>query len=200
MLLIALSALGFLLLFCFEIVSLKKKITILKPIIWLLSNGLLISSVIFMALSVYKIILPIWAHYIGWILLPPAVFSKIYSLVIALPIRKTYFTNDSDNKLITTGIYSLVRYPWIYSFLFILIALFLISGSKLLLVAMPVLMALNLLLAFIQDRFIYSEMFAEYGVYRKRTPMLIPTRRSINTFLKGINTYDKEHHKPTKIR
>jgi protein-S-isoprenylcysteine O-methyltransferase Ste14 len=184
---IVLSAIGFGFLFLFEVVSINN-LPAFKPIIFLISNGLLIPSVILMALSPNKVIFPVWTFSLGWILLPPAVFLKIYSLLIGLPFRKTYISKEVSHTLITTGIYSLVRYPWLGSFLLMLLALILVSGSRLLMIATPILIGMNLILAILQDRFFYIRMFTGYAGYRRQTPMLIPNRQSLKAFMRSIRS------------
>ncbi len=60
------------------------------------------------------------------------------------------------------------------------------AGSRLLLIAVPVFIALDILLVTIQDRFIFGRMFDGYESYRRRTPMLLPNRRSLNIFLRSL--------------
>jgi protein-S-isoprenylcysteine O-methyltransferase Ste14 len=182
---IVLNILGFILLFIFDIVALKR-VRRLKSFIWAVANIILISTVIIMALSQDKFGLPVWAIIAGWILLPIAVFLKIYPLLISLPFRKTYLKDGVGDTLVTTGFYALVRCPWVYSMAFILIALLLIFHSNLLLIASPIILAMNILLAWIQNRYLFDKMFPGYADYRKQTPMLIPNSRSLKAFIKTI--------------
>ncbi len=185
MIYLALGALGFLVIHIFDIVSLKR-IPGAKAVTWILSNGLLIYSVVMMSLSPNKLSLPIWATWLGWGLLPLAIFLIIYSLFVNLPFRKTFIATGVANRLVVTGLYALVRCPWIHSFAFILLSLILISGSRLLLIASPIFILLNILLAVIQDKFFFDRMFAGYDRYRKETPMLLPTKKSISACIRTI--------------
>jgi protein-S-isoprenylcysteine O-methyltransferase Ste14 len=182
---VVMGVLGFFMLHAFDVVCLKK-IPVVKPIVWLVANGLLISSVIMIALSPDKLVLPVWSTWLGWVLLFMGVFSKAYSLLISLPFRKTYVASGVGDRLVMTGVYALVRYPWIYTFALILLALILVSKSRLLLIASPIYILLNLLLAVIQDKFLFDKMFAEYERYRKQTPMLLPNRKSMSACMKTI--------------
>jgi protein-S-isoprenylcysteine O-methyltransferase Ste14 len=180
-----LSSTGFVFLFLFEVVNIHN-LPAFKPILFFLSNALLIPSVIMMAFASDKVVFPVWVEWLGWILFPPAVLLKIYSLLIGLPFHQTYVSKGVKDTLVTTGIYALVRYPWVFSFLLILISLILISGSRLLMIATPILIGLNLLLVVLQDRFFYDRMFTGYAAYRKQTPMLIPNKQSFKAFKRSI--------------
>lgn len=187
MIYIVIGIFGFLVLHLFDIVSLKR-IPGAKPCIWILGSGLLAYSVIMMSLTPDKLLLPMWSTWLGWGLLPLAAFLKIYSLFINLPFRSTYVTTSVGDKLVTTGLYALVRYPWIHSFALILLSLILVSRSSLLLIASPILILLNILLAVVQDKFFFDRMFTGYDQYRKDTPMLLPNRKSISTCIRTIKT------------
>jgi protein-S-isoprenylcysteine O-methyltransferase Ste14 len=134
-----------------------------------------------MAFASDKVVFPVWVEWLGWILFPPAVLLKIYSLLIGLPFHQTYVSKGVKDTLVTTGIYALVRYPWVFS-----LSLILISGSRLLMIATPILIGLNLLLVVLQDRFFYDRMFTGYAAYRKQTPMLIPNKQSFKAFKRSI--------------
>ncbi len=185
MIYIVIGIFGFLILHLFDIASLKR-IPGAKPCIWILGSGLLAYSVIMMSLTPDKLPLPMWSTWLGWGLLPLAAFLKIYSLFINLPFRSTYVTTSVGDKLVTTGLYALVRYPWIHSFALILLSLILVSRSSLLLIASPILILLNILLAVVQDKFFFDRMFTGYDQYRKETPMLLPNRRSISAFIDSV--------------
>lgn len=187
MIYIVIGIFGFLVLHLFDIGSLKR-IPGAKPCIWILGSGLLAYSVIMMSLTPDKLLLPMWSTWLGWGLLPLAAFLKIYSLFINLPFRSTYVTTSVGDKLVTTGLYALVRYPWIHSFALILLSLILVSRSSLLLIASPILILLNILLAVVQDKFFFDRMFTGYDQYRKDTPMLLPNRKSISTCIRTIKT------------
>jgi protein-S-isoprenylcysteine O-methyltransferase Ste14 len=92
-------------------------------------------------------------------------------------------TTGVGGKLITTGLYALVRHPWIHCFTLLLLSLVLVSRSSLLLIASPIWILLDIVLVVVQDKFFFDRMFDGYTHYRKETPMLVPNRRSINTFI-----------------
>ena len=185
MIYIALGAIGFLIIHLFDIVSLKR-IPGAKPGIWILGSGLLVYSLTMICFAPGKLLLPMWLTWLGWGLLSISLFLLAYSLFINLPFRKTYITTGVSDKLITTGVYTLVRHPWVHCFTLLLLSLVLVSRSSLLLVASPIWILLYIPLVVIQDKFLFGRMFDGYDSYRHETPMLLPNRRSIRAFVNSV--------------
>lgn len=185
MIYIVLGSLGFLIAHTFDIVSIKR-IPGMKPLTWLAGNGLVVFSIIMLCLSPDKLSLPLWSTWLGWIVLPISLFMLIYSLFINLPFGKTYVATGVGDKLITSGLYALVRHPWVHWLVLLLLALILVSRSSLMLIAALIWVLLDIGLVAIQDRFFFGRMFAGYDNYRRETPMLIPNRRSINAFINSL--------------
>jgi len=186
MIYIAVGILGFIVIHLFDIVSLKKIPSGAKPGVWIVGSGLLVYSLIMLCLKSNTLPLPIWSTWLGWGLLPISLFLLIHSLFINLPFHKTYIATGVGDKLITTGLYALVRHPWVHWFTLTLLSLILVSKSSLLLIAAPIWILLDILLVIIQDKFFFSQMFDGYDSYRKETPMLVPNRRSINAFINSL--------------
>lgn len=182
MLFITIGCLGFLLLHLFDLVSLKR-LPGVKPFTWILGSSLLIYALVIVCLRSDRLPLPEWSTRLGWMLLFIASLLLIYSLFINLPFRKTYVANGCGDKLITTGLYALVRHPGVHWFVLVLLSLVLVSKSSLLLIAAPIFILLDILLVVVQDRFLLGKMFAGYDGYRQKTPMLVPNRQSINAFI-----------------
>jgi protein-S-isoprenylcysteine O-methyltransferase Ste14 len=185
MLYIALGSLGFLIIHVFDIVSLKR-IRGAKPVTWLVGNGLLVYSVIMVCLSPDKLPLASWSAWLGWALLSVSFFLLFYSLFIKLPFRRTYIATGVGDKLVTSGLYVLVRHPGVHWFTLVVLSLVLVSRSSLMLIASPIWILLDVLLVVIQDRFFFGRMFAGYDSYRRQTPMLVPNRRSISAFINSL--------------
>ena len=127
MIYIVIGCLGFLVIHLFDIVSLKR-IPRAKPFIWILGSGLLGYALTMACLQPDKLLLPVWSTWLGWVILPIALFLMIYSLFINLPFRKTYIVTGVGDKLITTGLYALVRHPGVYGF--IIFNLFVVTERK----------------------------------------------------------------------
>lgn len=185
MIYIVLGGLGFLVIHLLDIVSIKR-IPGIKPLILSSGNGLLVYSTIMICLAPAKLTLPAWSIWLGWILLPVCLFMLIYSLFINLPFAKTYVTTGVGKRLINSGLYALVRHPWMHWLGLLLAALVLASSSRLMLIAAPIWLVLEIGLVAIQDRFFFGRMFAGYDSYRKQTPMFIPNRRSISAFINSL--------------
>lgn len=185
MLYIGLGITGFILIHLFDLVSLKR-IRRVKPVVWISGSGLIIYAVIMICLSADKITVPPWLSWLGWGMLAFSLPLLIHSLFIGIPFRKTYLKAGTGDRLITTGPYSLTRHPGVIWFTIMMLSLIPVSNSRLMLIAAPVFIGLDILLIFIQDRYIFGRMFEGYEKYRHRTPMLIPNRRSINTFLRSL--------------
>jgi len=179
------GCLGFLIIHLFDIISLKR-LPGVKPFTWILGSGLLVYSLVMVCLWSDKLLLPIWSTWLGWVLLTVSLLVLIYSLFINLPFRRTYIATGVGDELITTGLYALVRHPGVHWFILILLSLILVSRSGLLLIAAPIFILLDIVLVIAQDKFFLGRMFDGYDSYRGATPMLVPNRRSINTFVDSL--------------
>ena len=186
MIYIAVGILGFIVIHLFDIVSLKKIPSGAKLGVWIVGSGLLVYSLIMLCLKSNTLPLPIWSTWLGWGLLFVSLSLLVYSLFINLPFRKTYIATGVSDRLITTGLYALVRHPWVHFFNLLLLSLVLVSRSTLLLIAAPIWILLDILLVVVQDKFFFSRMFDGYDDYRRETPMLLPNRRSVNTFIRSL--------------
>lgn len=186
MIYIVLGIFGFIIVHLFDIVSLKRVPSGAKPCVWAIGSGLLVYSLIMLCLQSNTLPLPIWSTWLGWGLLTLSFFLLIYSLFVNLPFRKTYIASGVSDRLIKTGLYALVRHPWIHCFTLTLLSLVLVSRSSLLLIAVPIWVLVNIVLVIIQDKYLFGKMFPGYNSYRRETPMLLPNQRSFNTFIKGL--------------
>jgi protein-S-isoprenylcysteine O-methyltransferase Ste14 len=184
MIYIVLGGLGFLVIHLLDIAAIKR-LPALKPLTLLVGNGLVVFSIVMVCLAPDKLALPAWTGWLGWGLLPVALFMLIYSLFINLPLGRTYFASGVG-PLVTRGLYALVRHPWVYGLVLLLVALVLVSKSSLMLIAAPIWVLLDIALVAIQDRFLFGRMFADYDNYRRQTPMLIPNRRSLSAFINSL--------------
>jgi len=188
MIFVIIGAVGFVILFLFDPIALQK-IKILKPFIWLIGNGLIFISLNRMMFNSPQFIMPKFLKYVGIAMSVTASPLLVYSLLIEIPFKTTYLDKGAGSKLITTGTYALVRHPGVLWLILLLIGFFLISGSKTLLVALPIWIFLDILYIILQDRYFFIKQFGEaYEKYQKEVPMLIPSsasiKRCICTFLK----------------
>ena len=186
MIYIAVGIFGFIVIHLFDIVSLKKIPSGAKPGVWTVGSGLLGYSLIMLCIKSNTLPLPIWSTWLGWGLLTLSLFLLIYSLFINLPFRKTYMATGVSDKLVTTGLYALVRHPGVIWFILFMLSLILVSKSNLLLIAAPIFILLDIVLVIVQDKFFFIKMFDGYKSYQQETPMLVPNRRSINAFINSL--------------
>ncbi len=111
----------------------------------------------------------------------------IFSLFLEIPFRLTYGAERGKRSVVTTGTYALARHPGVIWFFFLHACLVLMSGSRLLLAAVPFWTGMNVLLVFVEDRVFFPRTFGDsYLEYRRRVPFLVPNpasiRRCIKTF------------------
>ena len=175
----------FLVIHIFDIIALKK-IPAAKPLVWSAGCILFVYSLVMLCIQTGTLPLPSWSVWLGWFLFLISSGLFLYSLFVNLPFRKTYIHRGVGDKLIRTGLYALVRHPGVILLGIVLVSLVLISRSYIMLIAMPIFILLDILLVFMQDRIFFGRMFADYGDYRRETPMLLPNRHSINAFINSL--------------
>jgi protein-S-isoprenylcysteine O-methyltransferase Ste14 len=175
---VALGAVAFIIAWFFDLAALQR-IRYLKQIIGLAFVVLFGYALIMVAMHPDKLPLPAWLSYAGWPLLVTSGFLLIYSLFLEIPFRQTYADEGVGDRLVKTGTYALVRHPGVLWLVLFLLALVLVSRSRLLLLAAPLWIFLDVLYVWLQERFFFGRMFPGYEQYKQETPMLLPTPRSI---------------------
>ncbi len=171
--------------FFFDLAALKG-VAYLKQAIGLVFGSLFGFALLMVCLKAERFPLPHWLSLAGWPLLILSAYLLVYSIFWEIPFKQTYVLNWVGDKLIKTGTYALVRHPGVLWFGLFLLALMVISRSKLLLIAAPLWFLLDVLWVWIQERFYFSRMFPGYEQYERETPMLIPTRASIVRCVKTL--------------
>lgn len=136
--------------------------------------------------GVARFSLPAPFSWIGLVLLPISLLLLCYSFFIEIPFTKTYARTGSGDQLVTTGSYALVRHPGVIWYFIFLLSMFLVTGSITLLVAAPIWLLLDIVYVVVQERFFFDTMFPGYRDYRRQTPMLLPTRKSIARSLRTL--------------
>jgi protein-S-isoprenylcysteine O-methyltransferase Ste14 len=152
----------------------------------LLSAGLMGYALMRAAQARPKLALPAALVWLGWPLLLAATALLFYSLLLEISFRRTYVEAGASSTLVRTGTYALTRHPGVLWFALLLVALLLVSRSRLLLWAGPIWLGLDVLAVYIQDCFSLPRQFPDYAEYRQQTPMLIPTRESIVRCLRTL--------------
>jgi len=182
---VLLGSLAFIIAFFFDLAALKR-IPYLKQAIGLISIFLFSYSLTMICLDAEKLQLPDWLSHVGWPLLFASVFLLIYSTFLEIPFKQTYASTGVGDRLVKTGTYALVRHPGVLWFALFLISLILVSRARLLLVAAPAWLFMDVLYVWIQERFYFGKMFPGYEQYKRETPMLIPNMESIARCFKTL--------------
>ncbi len=80
----------------------------------------------------------------------------------------------------------MARHPGVIFFIILTIGLTLTSRSVWMAIGVPVFGALDTILVIVQDKYFFPKMFTGYEEYRKETPSIIPTIKSIKACIKTI--------------
>ena len=112
--------------------------------------------------------------------------ALLYSLYIEIPFNQSYL-GAGKNQLVTSGTYALCRHPGVLWYAFFAVGLVLASSHHWAIYAAPVWISMNILFAWIQDRYYFPQLFPGYSDYKTTTPFLIPTRLSIQHFQRSFN-------------
>jgi protein-S-isoprenylcysteine O-methyltransferase Ste14 len=170
---VALGAAAFFLIFWVDALSLKD-IRRVQPVLWILSVLLFAAGLVLCAdpAGSSPVVWPLRA--LGWFFCAAFGLLLVYSLFIEIPLFQP------AHGLVSRGTYALCRHPGVLWLAGFLAALLLARGSRWLLVAAPVWIALDVLLAFLQERLFFIRMFGNgYRAYQRTVPMFIPTAYSL---------------------
>jgi protein-S-isoprenylcysteine O-methyltransferase Ste14 len=163
---IALGVVAFIIAGFFDLAALQR-IRYLKQIIGLTAALLFGYALIMVARHPDKLLLPAWLSSAGWPFLIISGLLLIYSLFLEIPFRQTYAAAGVGDKLVKTGTYALVRHPGVLWLALLLLSLVLVSHSRLLLLAAPLWIFLDVLYVWIQERSFLGRIFPGYGQYKE---------------------------------
>jgi protein-S-isoprenylcysteine O-methyltransferase Ste14 len=102
---------------------------------------------------------------------------EVYTLFFALPAKDAYAEQEKGRRACTTGVYSICRHPGVLWFIGLYFCLWGAFGLSLFSAALC--SALNILLIIFEDIFVFPATLSGYAEYKKTTPFLIPTLKSI---------------------
>jgi protein-S-isoprenylcysteine O-methyltransferase Ste14 len=194
MIYILVGATAFLILFWVDLAAIKR-IPIVKPFLWAAGTFLFGFALWGVSLSPPRLIPPRPLQILGGCLATAFLLLLVYSLFIEIPFRNAYTQRGTDQRLVTGGTYALVRHPGVLWQIGLMTGLLMLTGSLILLIALPLWTALNILYVVIQDKHFFPRMFGqEYKNYQDTVPLLLPTRASFRTCLRTI------HYKPDTPR
>jgi len=186
MIYVLIGAVGFLLVYTLDWLSLKN-VPAIKRLVGVMTACLLIYATVMVCISPPKLDLPIIILPLGICLALVSFLLLIYSLFIEIPFHSTYVEKGVGTRLITTGTYALTRHPGVLWLGLFYISLALIFPSTTMFIAIIVWLIMDVILVILQDSIFFPRMFPGYDNYKKRTPFLIPTRQSISACLKTIH-------------
>ena len=187
---ILLGAAGFLLMHLLDLASLKT-LPLVKPALALSGTSLVAGSAVMVAISGERFSMPLSLALLGWVLLAVSLVLMVRSLYVTLPFAKTYLAPGTSGQLVTSGLYCLVRHPWLLFFSLTMVGLTVGSRSLLALEAGVIWTTLSAALVYLQDRWVFPRMFPGYAEYQRRTPMLLPNKASISAFIEGLKQNKK---------
>jgi hypothetical protein len=143
-----------------------------------------------------RLVLPAALVVLGWLVFLVAGAQLLYSLFINLPFRSTYITKGVGDRLVTTGLYALVRHPGVYGLAALMFGAAIVSGSSLLIVAVPIWMVVDVVVVYVQDHCFFDAMYPDYPSYRLDTPLLIPNWRSLVAFITNFSLTNLTSRRP----
>lgn len=182
---ILLGVLAFIFLFMFDVYTLKND-RFKKRIFGSIGLSLLIFSGLMGTATSDKIFIPIPLRITSGCLWIAATFMLIYSLFLELPFVKTYGEKKHSSKLVNTGTYALCRHPGVLWFGLLFFFFFFVSGAEFIIAAGIIWTIIDVLHVYLQEKLFFHKMFPEYASYVKTTPMLIPTKMSVNKCIKTL--------------
>lgn len=175
---------GFIILFLYDLASLKK--IRFRFILSVIGYGAQVIAIVMAALGDRSLALTGWVIWLGWAAAAIGLWWLVYSLFLFVPIGRTY-REEGGPVLTTEGPYAFSRHPGFIGYVVFMAGLVIVSRSMLLLVCGLVWSFCNIVYIVIQDRWLFRVLFPGYGAYSATTPMLFPTAGSVGRFLKTIN-------------
>jgi len=106
----------------------------------------------------------------------------IYTLFFAIPVGASYARPGEKRNVCTTGVYALCRHPGVLWFAGLYLCLRPAAGLPL--SDVIVYCGLNVLLVWVEDRFVFPGLLEGYAGYQAKTPFLIPNGGSLRAYLK----------------
>lgn len=184
MIYLGIGIIGFLLLLMFDVCSLCKK-SIMKYIFGASGFLLIAGSSVFLVFTKSNIYFPLSFRVISLFLAIISLGLLIYSVFIEVG-KKTY-EYKNQNKLVTTGTYALSRHPGVLWFLFLYMFAAVYFQNHLILYAGLTWTAMNILYVSIQEKYIFTKLFDNYGSYIQTTPMIFPSFESLEKCITTLN-------------
>lgn len=192
---IVLGVVGFLIAFAFDHPYIDMRPWAKLPT-GLIAFGLLGYSFVMVTADPSTFAFPLAVSTVAWALTALFTLLFIYSVFIEIPFNQAYLGRGGQLRVVKTGTYAITRHPGVLWAFAGLACLFLASGTKLLLVASPIWLLMDLIWVYLQDRFYFPKTIAGYEDYKGEVPMLIPTGASLR---KGLRTLGRRDRNDTEV-
>ena len=111
----------------------------------------------------------------------------IYTLFFALPFEETYREENRLRAAYTEGVYSLCRHPGVLWFAGAYLCMWGMVGGWQPGIYFLLMILWNVLYIVFQDLWTFPRTFFNYGDYKRNTPFLIPTGKSIRACVHSHN-------------
>lgn len=186
---IVLGVVGFGLCFLYDINSVKWKNRVCQTFFFA-GCGCLLAGTVLEVLQVYSRSLDT-ARIVafGWLVVAGLFFALlIYTLFGALPFSATYRKSEEKSEIHTDGFYALCRHPGVLWFFFFYLSLGAVWRDPMFFFTGMSYSLCNLLYVVFQDFWVFPKTLEGYEAYKKQTPFLIPTGKSI---MRCIKTFKK---------
>lgn len=176
------GAIGYLLFLIYDVNEIKQFHKVLKTTFCLglvlqigATIGMFYTNLMYLRLSVWGIGISLF----GFAFL-------IYSLFFALPFEDTYIKLGEKRKVYDKGVYAISRHPGVLFYIFFYIGLALLEPTRITISTYLIWSLLNIIYIIFQDLWTFPRNFYNYDSYRESTPFLIPTVKSIRTFINTL--------------
>ncbi len=181
---IGLGILGFILLLLFDVCSLCKK-SVFKYFFGVAGFGLIIVSSIFLLQINSNTTFSFAFRMVSLALSSLSLLLLIYSVFIE--VGKNTYKYKNENKLITTGTYALSRHPGVLWFFLVYFFGAIYFQNYFIMYAGLLWTGINIIYVSIQERFIFTKLFKNYGNYIETTPMIVPNLESLERCITTLN-------------
>lgn len=179
-----LGVLGFMFLLVFDICSLCEK-SIIKYVFGISGFSLIIvNSALLLSLN-SDVVFSFSFRIISLVIATISLLLLIYSVFIEVG-RNTY-QYKNENRLITTGTYALSRHPGVLWLFLVYLFGAIYFQNYFVLYAGLIWTAVNIIYVIIQEKFIFTKLFDNYGSYIESTPMLVPSLESLEKCITTLN-------------
>ena len=183
---IVLGAASFFVVFWVDAVSVHN-VRHVKPLLWISAAALFMAGLVLAARDPSPFVLPAALSAAGWVLATLFFLLLVYSLFIEIPLVSAYVRKGTAPAVVCRGTYALCRHPGVLWLAGFLLSLLLATGSRALIIAVPLWVGLDVLWVVLQERLYFVRMFgAAYESYQRTVPLLVPNPRSVRECIRTV--------------